>query len=157
MLFRSLAFSACDDATVVAPEELGTIAATAAATADLSTLVSALQAADLVTTLEGDGPFTVFAPTNEAFAALPAVPSGQALADVLTYHVLDGEVASGDLSDGLQVSNTLLSGGAFTVNISGSDVTITDGAGKTVNVIITDVLASNGIIHVIDAVLLPTP
>ena len=104
-----------------------------------------------------DAGLTVFAPTNEAFAALSTVPSGQALTDVLTYHVLDSEVASGDLSDGLQVTNTLLAGGAFTVNISGSDVTITDGSGNTVNVIITDVPASNGIIHVIDAVLIPTP
>lgn len=104
-----------------------------------------------------DADLTVFAPTNEAFAALSTVPSGQALTDVLTYHVLDSEVASGDLSDGLQVTNTLLAGGVFTVNISGSDVTITDGSGNTVNVIITDVPASNGIIHVIDAVLIPTP
>ena len=71
--------------------------------------------------------------------------------------MLDAVVPSSALSDGLQVSNTLLQGGAFTVNISGEDVTITDGAGNTVNVIITDVPASNGIIHVIDAVLLPTP
>lgn len=131
LMLLALTMSACDDSVVITPEEPGTIAATA----------------DL----------TVFAPTNEAFAALSAVPSGQALTDVLTYHVLDSEVASGDLSDGLQVTNTLLAGGAFTVNISGSDVTITDGAGNTVNVIITDVPASNGIIHVIDAVLLPTP
>lgn len=73
------------------------------------------------------------------------------------YHVLDSEVASEDLSDGLQVTNTLLAGGVVTVNISGSDVTITDGSGNMVNVIITDAPASNGIIHVIDAVLIPTP
>jgi len=123
-----------------------------------STLVDlvAQQGLDDALSAPGAG-LTVFAPTNEAFAALSAVPSGQALTDVLTYHVLDSEVASGDLSDGLQVTNTLLAGGAFTVNISGSAVTITDGAGNTVNVIITDVPASNGIIHVIDAVLLPTP
>ena len=123
-----------------------------------STLVDLVAQQGLAGALSApDAGLTVFAPTNEAFAALSAVPSGQALTDVLTYHVLDSEVASGDLSDGLQVTNTLLAGGAFTVNISGSDVTITDGAGNTVNVIITDVPASNGIIHVIDAVLLPTP
>ena len=123
-----------------------------------STLVDLVAQQGLAGALSApDAGLTVFAPTNEAFAALSAVPSGQALTDVLTYHVLDSEVASGDLSDGLQVTNTLLAGGAFTVNISGSDVTITDGAGNTVNVIITDVPASNGIIHVIDAVLIPTP
>ncbi|MDE3003044.1 MAG: fasciclin domain-containing protein [Gemmatimonadota bacterium] len=130
---------------------------TAVLTGTTTTLASAVLAAELDDDLSGTGPFTIFAPTNEAFAALSTVPSGQALTDVLTYHVLDSEVASGDLSDGLQVTNTLLAGGVFTVNISGSDVTITDGSGNTVNVIITDVPASNGIIHVIDAVLIPTP
>ncbi len=123
-----------------------------------STLVDLVAQQGLADALSAPGAgLTVFAPTNEAFAALAAVPSGQALTDVLTYHVVDTKVASGDLSDGLQVTNTLLAGGAFTVNISGSDVTITDGSGNTVNVIITDVPASNGVIHVIDAVLIPTP
>lgn len=125
-----------------------------------STLVSLVDQQDLTTTLRtdnaGDG-FTVFAPTDAAFAALAAVPSGQALTDVLLYHVVGATVGSGDLSDG-QVVATLEPGGAtFTVNIAGSDVTITDGAGNTVNVVVTDVTASNGLIHVIDGVLIPTP
>lgn len=125
-----------------------------------STLVSLVDQQDLTATLRtdnaGDG-FTVFAPTDAAFAALAAVPSGQALTDVLLYHVVGATVGSGDLSDG-QVVATLEPGGAtFTVGITGSDVTITDGAGNTVNVVVTDVAASNGLIHVIDGVLIPTP
>lgn len=99
----------------------------------------------------GDG-FTVFAPTEEAFAALASVPTGQDLVDVLTYHVVPATVGSGDLTDGQVV--TTVEGSTFTVNISGSDVTITDGSGNTVNVIATDVPAANGVIHVIDGVIL---
>lgn len=125
-----------------------------------STLVDLVDQQSLTATLRtdngGDG-FTVFAPTNDAFAALSSVPSGQALTDVLLYHVVGATVLSTDLSDG-QVVTTLESGGAtFTVSISGSDVTITDGAGNTIGVVLTDVPASNGVIHVVDAVLLPTP
>ncbi|MEX2467209.1 MAG: fasciclin domain-containing protein [Gemmatimonadota bacterium] len=121
------------------------------------TLVSLVAEADLVTTLRsdngGDG-FTVFAPTDEAFAALAAVPSGQDLVDVLTYHVVGATVESGDLTDGQVV--TTVEGSTFTVNIDGSAVSITDGSGNTVNVVLTDVPASNGVIHVIDGVLLPS-
>lgn len=121
-----------------------------------STLVSLVAEAGLVATLRsdnnGDG-FTVFAPTDEAFAALSAVPSGQDLVDVLTYHVVGATVGSGDLSDGMVV--TTVEGSTFTVNISGSTVTITDGSGNTVGVVLTDVPASNGVVHVIDGVILP--
>lgn len=119
------------------------------------TLVDLVVTADLEATLRsdnmGDG-FTVFAPTEEAFAALASVPTGQALVDVLTYHVVPATVGSGDLTDGQVV--TTVEGSTFTVNISGSDVTITDGSGNTVNVIATDVPAANGVIHVIDGVIL---
>lgn len=121
------------------------------------TLVDLVAEAGLVETLRSDNGgagFTVFAPTEDAFAALSSVPSGQALVDVLTYHVVGATVESGDLSDGQVV--TTVQGGTFTVNISGSSVTITDGAGNTVNVILTDVPAANGIVHVVDAVLLPS-
>lgn len=121
------------------------------------TLVELVGTAGLEATLRsdnnGDG-FTVFAPTEDAFAALSAVPTGQDLIDVLTYHVVPATVGSGDLSDGQVV--TTVEGSTFTVNISGSDVTITDGAGNTVNVILTDVAASNGVVHVIDGVILPS-
>jgi len=121
------------------------------------TLVSLVEQQALTETLRsdngGDG-FTVFAPTEDAFAALSAVPSGDALTDVLLYHVVPATVASGALSDGQVV--TTAEGRTFTVNIDGAAVTITDGAGQTVNVVLTDVPAANGVIHVVDTVLLPS-
>jgi len=120
------------------------------------TLVSLVAQANLVATLRSDNSgagFTVFAPTDEAFAALSAVPSGQALVDVLTYHVVGATVGSGDLSDGQIV--TTVEGSTFTVNITGSGVTLTDANGGTVNVVLTDVPAANGVIHVIDGVIIP--
>jgi len=120
------------------------------------TLVDLVVTAGLESTLRsdnnGDG-FTVFAPTEAAFAALTSVPSGQALVDVLTYHVLSGTVASGALSDGLVV--TTVQGNTFTVNISGPSVSITDQSNNTVNVVATDVPAANGVVHVIDGVIQP--
>lgn len=121
----------------------------------LSTLVAAVQAGDLVSTLQGDGPFTVFAPTNEAFAALPEgtlesllkPENKDQLVAILTYHVVAGKVMSTDLSDGMK---------AATVN--GAEVTITTADGAKVNganVVMADVEASNGVVHVIDTVLLP--
>jgi uncharacterized surface protein with fasciclin (FAS1) repeats len=118
-----------------------------------NTLVAAVQAAGLVDTLKGDGPFTVFAPTDEAFAALPEGTIEALLADIptltaiLTYHVVPGAVMSTDLTDGMM---------AETVN--GQSVTITLGDGVQVNganVVTADIVASNGVIHVIDAVILP--
>jgi len=120
------------------------------------TLVSLVAQANLVATLRSDNNgagFTVFAPTDAAFAALTAVPSGQALVDVLTYHVVGATVGSGDLSDGQIV--TTVEGSTFTVNITGSAVTLTDANGGTVNVVLTDVPAANGVIHVIDGVIIP--
>lgn len=123
-----------------------------------STLVSLVDQQGLTETLRGadggDG-YTVFVPTNAAFEALSTVPSGDALTNTLLYHVVPATVGSGALSDG-QVVGTAYAGHDFTVNIDGS-VTLTDEAGNTVNVTLTDVSAANGIIHVIDAVLIPTP
>jgi uncharacterized surface protein with fasciclin (FAS1) repeats len=119
------------------------------------TLVTALQAAGLVETLAGDGPFTVFAPTDDAFAALPdGVVAGlledvPALTDVLTYHVVSGSVLAKQVV-GL-TSATTLQGEDVTVAVNDGSVMI-DGA----NVIITDIIGSNGVIHVIDAVILPS-
>ncbi len=122
-----------------------------------STLVGLVQDAGLEATLRSDNGgagFTVFAPTDDAFGALSSVPTGQALVDVLTYHVVGATVGSGDLSDGQLV--TTVEGSTFTVNLSGSSVSITDGSGSTVGVTLTDVPASNGVIHVLDGVLLPS-
>ncbi len=121
-----------------------------------------MKAAGLEDTLRGDGPFTVFAPTDEAFAALPpgtldtllADPSGQ-LTSILTYHVVPGEVLAADVGglDGKDVET--VSGATFKVQVTDGGVQLVDGAGNAVNVVTTDVQASNGVIHVIDAVLLP--
>ena len=120
---------------------------------DFNTLVAAVEAAGLVDTLKGEGPFTVFAPTDAAFAALPEGTVEALLADIptltaiLTYHVVPGAVMSGDLADGMT---------AATVN--GQEVTFGVGSAVTVdgaNVIQADIEASNGVIHVIDAVILP--
>lgn len=150
------------DAVILPPsdeaaEEAQTIVEIAVADERFSTLVAAVTAADLVETLSGEGPFTVFAPTNDAFAALPAgtldsllLPENkQALTDILLYHVVSGKVMAADVV-GLTSATTVL----------GADITITVRDGKvflndTVEVIITDIEASNGVIHVIDAVLLP--
>jgi uncharacterized surface protein with fasciclin (FAS1) repeats len=137
-----------------APEQ--TIVDLAVATPELSTLVSAVQAADLVETLSSEGPFTVFAPTNDAFAALPAgtldsllLPENkQQLTDILTYHVVAGKVMSSDLSDGQVI--TTVNGATLTVSIADGVVKVGDATVTT-----ADVEASNGVVHVIDAVLLP--
>lgn len=143
--------------------EASDIVDTAVAAGDFETLVAAVQAAGLEDTLRGDGPFTVFAPTDEAFAALPAGtldtlladPTGD-LAGILTYHVIEGEVLAEDVAglDGQTV--TTVNGATLTVGV-GADgsVTLTDAAGNTVNVVTTDIMTSNGVIHVIDGVLLP--
>jgi transforming growth factor-beta-induced protein len=121
-----------------------------------STLVGAVQGAGLEETLRGDNGgsgFTVFAPTNAAFAALASLPSGDALVDVLTYHVVGAEVLSTDLSDGQVV--TTVQGGQLLMSLTGDGVGITDASGQTIKVLLTDVPAANGVIHVIDGVMLP--
>jgi uncharacterized surface protein with fasciclin (FAS1) repeats len=136
---------------------------TAVAAGSFTTLATALEAAGLVDTLKGDGPFTVFAPTDDAFAALPdgtvdtllEDPQGD-LTDILTYHVVPGKVMAADVVglDGQEVET--VQGGTLTVGVDGDKVTLTDAAGNTVNVTQTDIEASNGVIHVVDAVLMPT-
>jgi uncharacterized surface protein with fasciclin (FAS1) repeats len=136
--------------------ETRTIAEIAAESEDFSTLVTALEAAGLVEALQGEGPFTVFAPTNDAFAALPAgaldglLADIDALTNVLLYHVADGKVMSFQVVEmnGQQV--VMLSGAPVTITIDGDTVKINDSVVTTV-----DIEASNGVIHVIDAVLLP--
>ena len=142
--------------TTTAPAAAGDIVAVASANPDFSTLVAAVQAAGLVETLQGAGPYTVFAPTNEAFAKLPAgvvdkllLPENKdVLAKVLTYHVVAGKVMAADVKAGDVPS---VEGSPITVAVDGSTVTL-NGAAK---VIATDVAASNGVIHVIDSVIVP--
>ncbi|MDR9417743.1 fasciclin domain-containing protein [Gracilimonas sp.] len=125
-------------------------------TEQLSTLVTAVQAADLVETLQSEGPFTVFAPTNEAFEALPEgvldmllkPENKEMLVSVLTYHVVSGKVMSGDLEDGMKAAT-----------VEGSEATIKIGYGNVMvdnaTFAAADIEASNGVVHVIDAVILP--
>ena len=135
---------------------------------DHTTLVAAVKAAGLVDTLKGPGPFTVFAPTNEAFAALPAgtvdtllKPANKAeLTKVLTYHVVAGKLDAAALTKEIMASGgkaTLktVSGGTLVATSSGGHVMITDESGRTADVTIPDVMQSNGVIHVVDKVLLP--
>jgi uncharacterized surface protein with fasciclin (FAS1) repeats len=130
------------------------IVETAVAAGNFTTLVAAVEAAGLVETLSGEGPFTVFAPTDEAFAALPEgtveglLADPEALAAVLTYHVVPGSVMSGDLSDGMMA--TTVNGADITVSLDMGTVMINDATVTT-----ADIEASNGVIHVIDAVILP--
>jgi uncharacterized surface protein with fasciclin (FAS1) repeats len=133
---------------------LGSVVEVAAASGSFSTLVAAIQVSGLAGTLSEGGPFTVFAPSEEAFAALPAgllekllKPENKAvLAQILTYHVVSGKVLSSDVKDGAVAS------------VEGSELTFSTTGGVMVNdakVITPDVQASNGVIHVIDKVLLP--
>ena len=142
---------------VVEPEpepELQTIVDIAVADGRFTTLVAALQAADLVDALSGEGPFTVFAPTDEAFAALPEgtvealLADIPALTDILLYHVVSGTVLAEDVVM-LEAAETLL-GENVSIRVEGGMVYINDA-----QVIITDIIASNGVIHVLDSVLLP--
>ncbi len=136
---------------------------TAIEAGSFETLVTAVQAAGLEETLRSEGPFTVFAPTDDAFAALPEGtvdtllqdPTGD-LADILTYHVVEGEVMAADVveMDGQEV--TTVNGATATVNVADDgSVSLTDAAGNEVNVVETDIQTSNGVIHVLDGVLMP--
>jgi len=144
------------------------IVATAVANDDLSTLVAAVTQADLVTTLQGDGPFTVFAPTNAAFDKLPAGTvenllkdeNKEALAGVLTYHVVGAKVKAGKLVGMIQAgggtaSIPTVNGDVLTASLVGDTVVLTDTQGNTSNVIATNIKTSNGVVHVIDTVVLP--
>ena len=130
---------------------------TAVADGRFTTLVTAVQAAELVDTLKGEGPFTVFAPTDDAFAALPEgtletllLPENkQQLTDILLYHVVPGKVMAADVV-GLTSAPTVL-GKDATVKVEDGTVFLND----NVEIIITDIETSNGVIHVIDTVLLP--
>jgi uncharacterized surface protein with fasciclin (FAS1) repeats len=147
------------DAKSQTKKKTATIAGVAAANPDFSTLVTALKEAGLVGALKGKGPFTVFAPTNDAFAKIPADELDALLADkdqltaVLQYHVLKGRVPSASLKATQTVPT--LEGDTITIDVADGAATITDGQGNVSNIVKTDVKAKNGVIHVIDTVLLP--
>lgn len=190
MLLGALALSACETPEDTAPVEAdvsevvettedqtttdeiempGTIVAIAAGTEDLSTLVAAVTAASLVETLNSDGPFTVFAPPNSAFEKLPEgtvenllLPEQkEALAGVLTYHVVSGEVMAADLVAAISAEEdgvfeiTTVNGAVLSASIVDGAPILTDAAGNTSNIIATDIDASNGVVHLIDTVVLP--
>ncbi len=146
--------SAAEEAEVMEEAGTGTIVDVASSTEGFSTLAAAVSAAGLVDTLNGEGPFTVFAPTDDAFAALPAgvldallLPENKdVLTQILTYHVVPGQVMAADVTDG------------DVATVEGQSVTLSTADGVSVNgakVIQADVVTSNGVIHAIDAVLLP--
>ena len=135
---------------------------------DHTTLVAAVQAAGLVEALASPGPFTVFAPTNDAFGKLPAgtvetlvkPENKETLTGILAYHVVSGRVSAAELigmiqQNGGKAELTTLSGGKLTASVMGDKVVLTDAAGGTSTVTQTDVFQSNGVIHVTDGVLLP--
>lgn len=145
-----------------------TIAENASAAPNLTTLVAAVSAAGLVDTLASPGPFTVFAPTNTAFEKLPAgtvgtlvKPENKAtLTKILTYHVVAGKLTSKDIvsaikAGGGSASLTTVAGEKISARLSGNSVVITDGKGSQSAVTTVDVMQSNGVVHVIDSVLLP--
>lgn len=157
-MLRKLAFAGVAGALIASTSFAGgnkDIVDTAVGAGSFETLVAAVQAAELVDTLKGDGPFTVFAPTDEAFAALPEgtvenllkPENKDQLVAILTYHVVPGKVMSGDLSDDMTAAT--VQGGDITVDLD-NGVMINDAA-----VVQADIETSNGVIHVIDKVILP--
>jgi len=140
---------------VQAADKPGDIVAVASGAGSFNTLVTAVKAAGLVETLQGKGPFTVFAPTDEAFAKLPAgtvenllkPENKEKLVAILTYHVLPGKVMAADVKT---MKAKTVNGQELSIKVAGGKVTV-----DNANVIKTDVAASNGVIHVIDTVVLP--
>ncbi len=135
---------------------------------NFSTLVTAVKAAGLVETLSGEGPFTVFAPTNDAFAKLPegTVPTlvkpenKEKLTGILTYHVVSGEFMAEDVVNAIKENDgsftiPTVQGGELTASLDGENVILTDANGNTSTIVMTDVDASNGVIHAIDTVVMP--
>jgi len=144
------------------------IVGVAAGNKSFSTLVAAVKAADLVKTLSGDGPFTVFAPTNDAFNKLPKgtvesllePANKKKLTSILTYHVVAGKYEASAVINAIKKNDgkfnvKTVQGGTITLSLDGGNVILTDAKGNTSTVVIPDVAASNGVIHAIDAVVMP--
>lgn len=164
---------AATDTTAVAVDSTTIVKATtivdvASGNPDFSTLVAAVTAAGLVETLSGDGPFTVFAPTNAAFEKLPAgtvdgllKPENlEKLKSILTYHVIAGKFDAATVTEAIKKNNgkytvTTVQGGKIDLSLKDGKVILTDANNKTSTVVIADVAASNGVIHAIDSVVMP--
>ncbi len=149
-------------------QKTATIVGVAAANENFSTLVAAVKAADLVGTLNSEGPFTVFAPTNEAFAKLPAgtvesllkAENKGTLSSILTYHVVAGKFMAADVMKAIKDNNgkfviTTVNGEKLTAHIMNGKVMLQDAKGNSSTIILTDVAASNGVIHAIDTLVMP--
>ncbi|VVT09809.1 conserved exported hypothetical protein [Erythrobacter sp. EC-HK427] len=160
--------TAMADETMTDAPATGTIVDVASGNEDFSTLVAAVTEAGLGETLSGEGPFTVFAPNNAAFAKIPAetlteltTNDTDTLTAILTYHVVEGNVDAATLVQAITDAGdagytvTTVGGGTLTATLDGENVVLTDAAGGTSTVVATDVAASNGVIHVIDTVLMP--
>jgi len=155
-------------ADTITVEKTTTIVDVAAGNEDFSTLVAAVKAADLVETLSSEGPFTVFAPTNEAFAKLPAgtvdnllkPENVEKLKGLLTYHVVAGKFDAATVTDAItkgkgKYTVTTVQGGKIDLSVKDGKVILTDANGKSAVVVMADVAASNGVIHAIDSVVMP--
>ena len=150
--------------------EAGTIVEVAQGNPDFSTLVSAVTSANLGETLSGEGPYTVFAPTNAAFDKVPQATRDELMSDagredltnILTYHVVQGETNAQALTQAIEAAGedgyklTTVNGAELTAMMDGENVVLVDAAGNRATVTSTDVDASNGVIHVIDTVLMPS-
>ena len=150
--------------------EASTIVEVAQGNPDFSTLVSAVTSANLGETLSGEGPYTVFAPTNAAFDEVPQATRDELMSDagredltnILTYHVVQGETNAQALTQAIEVAGedgyklTTVNGAELTAMMDGENVVLVDAAGNRATVTSTDVDASNGVIHVIDTVLMPS-
>ena len=181
----SLAIAACaedtaepvEDDTVAMNDQMandtadtGTIVEVAQGDSQFSTLVSAVTSANLAETLSGDGPYTVFAPSNAAFEKIPQSTRDQLmseegredLSNILTYHVVEGETMAQALTQAIEGAGdegytiTTVNGAELTAMMDGGNVVLRDAAGNTSTIISTDIDASNGVIHVIDTVLMPS-
>ncbi len=145
-----------------------TIVGVASSNENFSTLVAAVTAAGLAETLGGEGPFTVFAPTNDAFAKLPAgtvddllkPENKEKLSSILTYHVVSGKFDAATVIEAINTNNgkytvTTVQGGSLDLSLKDGNVMLTDANGGTATVVIPDVAASNGVIHAVDTVVMP--
>lgn len=161
---EEMAYETTEETTMDQP----TIVEIAVENDNFSTLETAVKAADLVETLNSEGPFTVFAPTNAAFDKLPAgtvesllkPENKEKLKSVLTYHVVSGEFKAVDVINAIGENNgsftiNTVQGGTLTASLEGENVVLTDANGNKSKVVLTDVDASNGIIHAIDTVVMP--
>ena len=165
VLILTIAMTLVISKNVIAQE---TIVDVAVGNEDFSTLVTALKAADLVGALQGDGPFTVFAPTNDAFAKIDSntlsslleAKNQKALANILTYHVISGKLTATDVVSALESGNgsfdlTALNGQVINVMQKDGKIWLKDLNGNYSEIVATDVMGSNGVIHVINTVVMP--